>query len=222
MPPQHRTQRAQRRFTPTPVGNAIQQGGARGHGPVHPHARGECGTDRRRPGDAGGSPPRPWGMPSHTRRTARRARFTPTPVGNAQTLTLAPSTPAVHPHARGECDLSTDSSPMLYGSPPRPWGMHLCHVPAGALRRFTPTPVGNALQSGASTMAPTVHPHARGECEAVCRRRRMRHGSPPRPWGMPPGTRLCRRTARFTPTPVGNAKRRCRPPGTFARHLFSP
>ncbi len=53
--------------------------------------------------------------------------------------------------------------PSKTGSPPRAWG-----IPAGSAggigtERFTPTCVGNTIDSIACGCAPTVHPHVRGE-----------------------------------------------------------
>ena len=53
--------RRDRRFIPTPVGNTYLLQFGRGHGAVHPHARGEHETIRAETVALAGSSPRPWG-----------------------------------------------------------------------------------------------------------------------------------------------------------------
>ncbi len=218
------------RFTPTPVGNARPPRLRAGARAVHPHARGECGAIARAGCCWRGSPPRPWGM--HLFRTfgLPLARFTPTPVGNANTSRClppfphqmvswftptpvgnaprpasVPPAPSVHPHARGECDVISNIPVVIDGSPPRPWGMLADKYPLIAWPRFTPTPVGNAAAGRSCAQPSTVHPHARGECYTVSIDRFHVAGSPPRPWGMLTAPIRASIPPRFTPTPVGNA-----------------
>src|SRR6266436_3808672 len=49
---------------------------------VHPHARGEYGSDPLSVVQADGSPPRTWGIPEEKSRREHLKRFTPTHVGN--------------------------------------------------------------------------------------------------------------------------------------------
>ncbi len=172
---------------------------------VHPHARGECTSTNVGHMPNTGSPPRPWGMRLGTGSTANRARFTPTPVGNAAVLAAPFAGAAVHPHARGECIGVGTAERITRGSPPRPWGMRKHKRHNGLADRFTPTPVGNARLLTCLRLTHTVHPHARGECYCRLRRQRDQGGSPPRPWGMHGSGRAERRRLRFTTTPVGNA-----------------
>ncbi len=193
------------RFTPTPVGNADRHQARHGIAAVHPHARGECRLDCGKAGCNSGSPPRPWGMRIEVVFALAEARFTPTPVGNASAPRHWPAIPSVHPHARGECAASVAEPVEAAGSPPRPWGMLDFHLHAPQMRRFTPTPVGNAPVPGACWLRLAVHPHARGECKNGNRVIESIAGSPPRPWGMLSGSVVVIRYCRFTPTPVGNA-----------------
>ncbi len=132
------------RFTPTPVGNATDSESGCRWWSVHPHACGECASMFQPFSVESGSPPRLWGMHDMTCTGFAGCRFTPTPVGNAAGA-ASPCRPApVHPHACGECSISTLLASSASGSPPRLWGMHADG--AGQLNsvRFTPTPVGNA------------------------------------------------------------------------------
>jgi len=93
---------ANKRFIPTPVGNA--------HGncdlcflkPVHPHARGERDELEVSQLADDGSSPRPWGTPQEGGQGGHGGRFIPTPVGNAHLLQRPQRVAPVHPHARGE------------------------------------------------------------------------------------------------------------------------
>src|SRR5271157_114232 len=52
------------------------------------------------------------------------------------------STPAVHPHARGDNNLTVIGTPGWVGSPPRAWGQHRAWPLERCPGRFTPTRVG--------------------------------------------------------------------------------
>ncbi len=173
------------RFTPTPVGNACSASSRIRRRAVHPHACGECRSSVVMTLRSIGSPPRLWGMPA----------------GAWQTKTPRP----VHPHACGECLLGGSRLLDRDGSPPRLWGMRGAKQNADPVRRFTPTPVGNARQTQAPAARAAVHPHACGECCLLWSIPHAAHGSPPRLWGMLPFAGISRPARRFTPTPVGNA-----------------
>src|SRR5438552_3810196 len=90
---------------------------------------------------------------------------------------------AVHPHARGEHQAVAAQSVDRVGSPPRAWGT-LIGIRFGVLQsRFTPTRVGNTSATDPCHRGTSVHPHARGEHEALCLRLLDEIGSPPRAWG---------------------------------------
>ena len=204
---------AQRRFIPTPVGNADWRGSTPSASPVHPHARGERLLAAAKGAFRAGSSPRPWGTRARRLRRLGLQRFIPTPVGNARSL--APSSLA------------------MSGSSPRPWGTPDAHQGAEPRRRFIPTPVGNAATITRRVLPVAVHPHARGErkepscCTArmvgssprpwgTRRPRRLRRlratGSSPRPWGTRDVHAVVQRGVRFIPTPVGNAQQGQRHP----------
>ena len=113
------------RFIPTHVGNAAIFLRLRQMITVHPHARGERNRESGRPGRHGGSSPRTWGTRPPRSLSGGRARFIPTPVGNA---------------------LGMDSAADVYGgSSPRTWGTLSLITGNPGLLRFIPTHVGNAL-----------------------------------------------------------------------------
>ncbi len=205
MRPGWRQRTRQQRFTPTPVGNASCSKAAIWLQTVHPHACGECVDAYLDTPPEDGSPPRLWGMRNFIRRHAGRRRFTPTPVGNAHVTSRTEQIRTVHPHACGECTPLRVSPYHVSGSPPRLWGMRCSLSHPAPPRRFTPTPVGNAVRESRIAHCMAVHPHACGECVFPPRTLAPVAGSPPRLWGM---LRYWRRHAckgRFTPTPVGNA-----------------
>ncbi len=185
---------------------------------VHPHARG----DGRDP--AGfilpglGSLPRPWGRLKLPLPDQVKARFTPTPVGTAPTSGRGAAACPVHPHARGDGWAAFWRTAGTSGSPPRPWGRLGYLIAHEGSFRFTPTPVGTASRGSTQNEGLSVHPHARGDGASGMNGVVAIFGSPPRPWGRPVRRRQCLRRARFTPTPVGTARRTGWPPSTIAVH----
>ena len=153
----------QRRFIPTPVGNAILGWSGWTGCAVHPHARGERQRVQLAKPCFHGSSPRPWGTLVARSGPGSPGRFIPTPVGNARARRWRHRRAAVHPHARGERDRGA--------------------APGGRAVRFIPTPVGNAARRWTWCRPRTVHPHARGERRRSTTGPRAVSGSSPRPWG---------------------------------------
>ncbi len=152
------------RFTPTCVGNTCGIRSTTMRSPVHPHVCGEYFNDL------------PVAAAGH--------RFTPTCVGNTRRVMNSPRSVPVHPHVCGEYSGQHFSLTFLFGSPPRVWGIRFA-TPANICRpRFTPTCVGNTMNSR--------------------NRVKTKLGSPPRVWEI----RTCgcngEDSQRFTPTCVGN------------------
>ena len=178
------------RFTPTCVGKAARTARRRCRHPVHPHVCGE-GTFRwhASPGNPG-SPPRVWGRRGEGASDVRLPRFTPTCVGKACSPSCCWRSCPVHPHVCGEGPTRLTTAAALAGSPPRVWGRRRYGKCLDVHRRFTPTCVGKAWSSPASTPGTPVHPHVCGE------------GGPEPPQADEPD--------RFTPTCVGKAT--ARPP----------
>ncbi len=155
--------RADRRSTPTRVGNTPGPSPSPLALAVHPHARGEHSASRWASRSARGPPPRAWGTRTLAARSRPVLRSTPTRVGNTRGHRHGHSGGAVHPHARGEHKGRRRMNGADVGPPPRAWGT----------RCSTPTP-------GCVT---SVHPHARGEHAIRGTLAAAYNGPPPRAWG---------------------------------------
>jgi len=132
-----------RRFIPTRVGSASARGSPRSGSPVHPHARGERASPRRRWASAFGSSPRAWGALRLRSERPLGHRFIPTRVGSAKVIGPSPKPGG--------------------GSSPRAWGAQGGAGGDGAGGRFIPTRVGSARARRRRWRGSAVHPHARGE-----------------------------------------------------------
>jgi len=111
------------------------------------------------------------------------SRFTPTGVGKITRRSLAATVDTVHPHGRGENEITTLLEKAAIGSPPRAWGKCLGRVAHLAHPRFIPTGVG---KMGTGRARLWTH-----------------NGSPPRAWGKSVETQVVTGLPRFTPTGVG-------------------
>jgi len=89
--------------------------------------------------------------------------FTPTCVGNTASTSFAFSNAAVHPHMRGEYFYKWVVETNKAGSPPHAWGILRQRPSLSAMRRFTPTCVGNTRSHPRTLPLVAVHPHMRGE-----------------------------------------------------------
>ena len=184
--------------------------------PVHPHGRGDNNYNDHINASANGSPPRAWGQyhPHRGRRDCRR--FTPTGVGTIRAGSLVKRFAAVHPHGRGDNYHNPHRLSIPNGSPPRAWGQSPdCCLPE-TFRRFTPTGVGTIVHQQCHNTRSSVHPHGRGDNDALAFEFDVAGGSPPRAWGQLPLSFPQSAAVRFTPTGVGTMCRasfghRCTP-----------
>jgi hypothetical protein len=93
----------------------------------------------------------------------------------------------------------------MYGSPPPAWG-----IPGRKLQKScrccgSPPPAwGILLPPSVPIVLNTVHPHQRGEYEAITQSDYGQIGSPPPAWGILMWCRGGGKSKRFTPTSVGN------------------
>ncbi len=114
------------RFIPTNVGNTCSIGSSPLEPAVHPHERGEYTTPAVPSGQIGGSSPRTWGIRlfravrgfvrgssprtwgilTHKMQARFKSRFIPTNVGNTGNSSGNATRMSVHPHERGEYQLS--------------------------------------------------------------------------------------------------------------------
>jgi len=192
------------RFTPTCVGNTRSTCSSRHSVAVHPHVRGEYTGLRAQIATRVGSPPRAWGILIRVLHGSYSSRFTPTCVGNTGEGFLISAPSPVHPHVRGEYEITQPTSTSPYGSPPRAWGIHYSLPESGNHHRFTPTCVGNTTPVLAFCYPGSVHPHVRGEYVRYAVHAKYIGGSPPRAWGILTKGLIGRESNRFTPTCVGN------------------
>ena len=192
-----------RRFTPTGVGTIHDRAHTSACAAVHPHGRGDnapTATDSRY---SRGSPPRAWGQCCSSLGLCFGPRFTPTGVGTMSRRPDAPSGEPVHPHGRGDNDLSLSSLRCVCGSPPRAWGQLNSDGEGSVTTRFTPTGVGTIWSRRRSGCGRTVHPHGRGDNRLTIPTYAAILGSPPRAWGQFAHPPECGLQRRFTPTGVG-------------------
>ena len=113
------------------------------------------------------------------------------------------TSPAVHPHGRGDNNRYADRMYGAYGSPPRAWGQCSSSFEKGWEWRFTPTGVGTIGADILAFARKTVHPHGRGDNTLSAMAAASADGSPPRAWGHCAPIAPPARPKRFTPTGVG-------------------
>ena len=125
----------------------------------------------------------------------------------------------VHPHARGDGARVFGGRFVRLRFTPTCVGTATITPPPWRPSRFTPTRVGTASMAGAApTVAPPVHPHARGDGAGTKRRRRAGSRFTPTRVGTAARWRPARR--RFTPTCVGTATTSERsPPRAWGRRV---
>ena len=109
----------------------------------------------------------------------------------------------IHPHVRGDNELSRWKIKKCYDSPPRAWGQRffLCLVQGG--RRFTPTCVGTTPGLLWGRRQLPIHPHVRGDNNFIRDPEDWEVDSPPRAWGQQDDVWNGIADYRFTPTCVG-------------------
>ena len=154
-------------------------------------------------GETGSSPPA-WGTELRLHLRQQLDRFIPTRVGNRYFSDPLPSPQSVHPHPRGEQASASTSRSLLHGSSPPAWGTETVGRVVVRRARFIPTRVGNSGSWSGSMRGRSVHPHPRGEQQAILYPLDTLTGSSPPAWGTgvrrPRGV-MCQG---FIPTRVGN------------------
>ncbi len=199
------------RFIPARAGNTPSRPTSTRSESVHPRARAEHLLLATCPSASGGSSPRARGTPFPPRGGPVPGRFIPARAGNTCTATTPIAPRAVHPRARGEHLVLTQSTFPWSGSSPRARGTpELGHAPPG-LARLIPARAGNTGSRRPRRKRPAVHPRARGEHLSVSTDGVQLAGSSPRARG----TLLCEAqdmwANRFIPARAGNTgASRCR------------
>ena len=151
-----------------------------------------------------GSSPRAWGTHIANRQIKFSLRFIPTGVGNTTPPRTGISKTPVHPHGRGEHDITVSRGECIDGSSPRAWGTLQQPTERNGEERFIPTGVGNTSRWQQKDRRNSVHPHGRGEHERVANANVFTVGSSPRAWGTRARLERFGRVCRFIPTGVGN------------------
>ncbi len=116
------------RFIPTGVGNSRAPFPPHPQTSVHPHGRGELELMLVKPPNITGSSPRAWGTLRRLAQSKQISRFIPTGVGNSRGVYDKSRTIPVHPHGRGELQITNDDCAVVSGSSPRAWGTHAPHI----------------------------------------------------------------------------------------------
>jgi len=173
------------RFIPAHAGNTGPWYYGGSDNTVHPRARGEHSSARKRSRTIAGSSPRTRGTQISPSRSRSRIRFIPAHAGNTVAMNRRPCSSSVHPRARGEHMAAEPFLAPFGGSSPRTRGT-LEQVPSRKLaQRFIPAHAGNTLLAlNIATLAP-VHPRARGEHYANTYVFNGETGSSPRTRGTP-------------------------------------
>ena len=132
-----------------------------------------------------GSPPRMWGIRYFAPDLPMLKRITPTYVGNTLACPRRDAGVQDHPHVCREYFPSVAAHPVVKGSPPRMWGIHPAQFGNAALKRITPTYVGNTPCHRLIYPLYKDHPHVCGEYNHRTISFGPSLGSPPRMWGIP-------------------------------------
>ena len=170
----------------------------------HPHIHGEYQTPSSATTRRTGSPPHTWGIPFSSAMFYFLSRITPTYMGNTSQSTEGFAGAGDHPHIHGEYATTGKYYMPNSGSPPHTWGIQQPHEVRKAANRITPTYMGNTTEKYLYQAIIKDHPHIHGEyCSLQSRLSRLK-GSPPHTWGILTWTAWKSRTARITPTYMGN------------------
>ena len=172
---------------------------------VHPHVRGEEDLTPELYAIVVGPPPRAWGRVAAQPLGAADRRSTPTCVGKRPSRKRGRCGPTVHPHVRGEEEVSRCLCAKLTGPPPRAWGREEWLLVVSSRWGSTPTCVGKRVASRRSSTFWRVHPHVRGEERDLRRLQTALYGPPPRAWGRVRSYPRGADDRRSTPTCVGKS-----------------
>ena len=135
--------RAEERFIPAHAGNTRSGRFAGRATAVHPRARGEHGSRRRRRRRTPGSSPRTRGTPCRPAWPQPLMRFIPAHAGNTAAAPPRPAHCAVHPRARGEHAGGNHGRAHAIGSSPRTRGTLAKLAAREEIERFIPAHAGN-------------------------------------------------------------------------------
>ena len=194
---------ASTRFIPTRVGIPRTSRDRSYRSSVHPHTRGESGTETPVAGIDHGSSPHAWGIQQLGWLETVAGRFIPTRVGIPQQDPLPVPWAPVHPHTRGDSRKRTQSLTRFPGPSPHAWGFRGGRQGELADHRFIPTRVGIPQTRPRTGARASVHPHTRGDSVTLGQAEANETGSSPHAWGFRRRDRGLGQGRRFIPTRVG-------------------
>ena len=168
-----------RRFIPTRAGNTPYRVQSARASAVHPHSRGEHGSQPRVLVAEGGSSPLARGTRVFTLDHPVINRFIPTRAGNTNYANPHNCLCPVHPHSRGEHIWPSDDHDQCAGSSPLARGTRDPLRRNDLQVRFIPTRAGNTRSRRLARTRSTVHPHSRGEHAMNPKHRQIVDGSSP-------------------------------------------
>ncbi len=171
------------RYTPTFVGKILAKKLQKRWISVHPHIRGENFKVSPLTKSEIGTPSHSWGKFGITQNRSWSTRYTPTFVGKISFFCSLISRRSVHPHIRGENDLSEADLIDATGTPPHSWGKCGGNWWSYHFVRYTPTFVGKMSISYHLLFKYSVHPHIRGENKRDKNDNQIWGGTPPHSWG---------------------------------------
>ena len=169
----------------------------------HPHVRGEKVSRVGPVFPSRGSSPRAWGKALLFQAQSRFRRIIPTCVGKRPACPDMCSTPADHPHVRGEKSGGVSCRGGAPGSSPRAWGKAAKKHEPSFYWRIIPTCVGKSISSHDHRTRKPDHPHVRGEKIDSATGKKTLTGSSPRAWGKAAQDKGQSRRLRIIPTCVG-------------------
>ena len=133
----------------------------------HPHIHGEYVWLRLAYVISGGSPPHTWGIPGVSLFKLVTNRITPTYMGNTNDELANARGLEDHPHIHGEYERRYIACHVRVGSPPHTWGILVVPSFSTALKRITPTYMGNTASCFVGRSWRKDHPHIHGEYSRI-------------------------------------------------------
>ena len=197
---------ADQRFIPAYAGNAKSDKRRITEFTVHPRVCGERTAHQKFTMRSFGSSPRMRGTQKGGFIKSTLFRFIPAYAGNADRISPARRTSAVHPRVCGERLRTNAVQNHRAGSSPRMRGTQDNWTDEGELPRFIPAYAGNASTLSVRLSTEAVHPRVCGERHVQRKKLPQAIGSSPRMRGTQLRDRVGAGPLRFIPAYAGNAR----------------